>query len=210
LTQLGLYNSYSRDLNDLREKVQSCTDGLPENMHCPYHGLGRRRVNGIGPYDASLMVVGQGPGPREEESGKPFSGGSGGLLRDILKKVGLEPKEVFLTNLVRCMPPKNKRIISRAIKMCGRWLDDEVGLVHPHLIVCLGNEASEALTGGTARGEVVTTKYGIPAVCMYHTAYLLRVKGKDPARYKEIAEEEYKAWKLVAGIVGVTPIIPTD
>lgn len=203
MTQLNLYDSYSDDLNTLKDKVKDCNSGFPEDKWCPYYRLGRRRVNGIGPVGAPLMVVGQGPGPREQESGRPFSGGSGRLLREILKKVGFNPREVFLTNLVRCMPPRNKRIISKAIKMCSQWLDDEVGLVKPSLIVCLGNEAADALTGEAMRGEIVTTRYGIPAICVYHTAYLLRVKSKDSQKYKEIAEEEYKAWKLAAETIGV-------
>jgi len=196
--QLEIFGSYSKSLEDLYCEVEAC-------KKCPYHKINDRRVNGRGAIDAPIMIVGQGPGPREIAEGKPYVGGSGRKLREILKldEIAVPMEDVYLTNLIRCKQPEGKNIIAKAIKMCSGWLEDEVHLVSPKLIVCLGTPAMawvmEIDKGNIAdsRGRVMDSRYGIPAIGTYHTAYLIRMKRSAASEYQKVAREAYEHWQAV-------------
>ena len=112
--QLSMFRSYSPSLEAIKESAADCKRSTNEET-CPYTSMNMTRVHGRGPATADLAIVGQCPGTVENTTGIPFSGTSGKLLKKIMKEVDIDHREVFMTNLVRCMPPKGKRIISRAI-----------------------------------------------------------------------------------------------
>ena len=102
-------------------------------------------VNGVGPEDADLLFVGEAPGAREDEQGEPFVGRSGTVLDDALRERGLAREEIRITNCVRCRPPENRDPTTEELSNCRGYLDREVELVDPDLVVTLGKVPSQHL-----------------------------------------------------------------
>jgi uracil-DNA glycosylase family 4 len=104
-------------------------------------------VKGIGPEHANLMLVGEAPGAREEATGKPFVGRSGKFLDSVLQGLGVDREEVFITNVVRCRPPGNRKPSKEEAESCLQELIEEVKKVKPKVVVALGATAINSLTG---------------------------------------------------------------
>ncbi|MDS0260384.1 uracil-DNA glycosylase [Haloarcula sp. S1CR25-12] len=102
-------------------------------------------VNGVGPADADLLFVGEGPGANEDEQGEPFVGRSGDVLDETLREVGLDRGDVRITNCVRCRPPENRDPHKEELANCRGYLEQEIELVDPELVVTLGKVPGEHL-----------------------------------------------------------------
>ena len=102
-------------------------------------------VNGVGPADADLLFVGEGPGANEDEQGEPFVGRSGDVLDETLREVGLDRGDVRITNCVRCRPPENRDPHKEELANCRGYLETEIELVDPELVVTLGKVPGEHL-----------------------------------------------------------------
>jgi len=117
-----------------------------ECARCPDLAECRSRiVNGVGPADADLLFVGEGPGANEDDQGEPFVGRSGTVLDDALRTAGLARADVRITNCVRCRPPENRDPRAAELANCREYLDREIGAVDPTVIVTLGKVPSEHL-----------------------------------------------------------------
>ncbi len=114
-------------------------------------------VNGVGPADADLLFLGEAPGANEDEQGEPFVGRSGSILDDALRDAGLGRADVRITNCVRCRPPENRDPTSEELANCRGYLERELALVDPELVVTLGKVPSEHLL---ERSVAVTTEAG--------------------------------------------------
>ncbi|EAX48784.1 phage SPO1 DNA polymerase-related protein [Thermosinus carboxydivorans Nor1] len=140
--------------------------------------------------DSPLMLVGEGPGGVEDEYGVPLVGPSGQLLDRALASVGITRDRIYTTNVVKCRPRGNRTPTVEEGQVCAsRWLDAEITLVKPKIIIALGSVALKYLYEPNARitkdrGRWFMTKYGIPAIATYHPAYLLRLTGQDLVRAK--------------------------
>ena len=137
-----------------------------------------KAVPGEGNPHAALMMVGEGPGEKEDASGRPFVGPAGKLLDDILEAIEVPRKTVYITNVVKCRPPHNRKPLPDEIAACLPYLYRQIELVRPKLIVALGGTAASALLGvrkglGELRSKVHTLN-GIPLIVTYHPAALLR------------------------------------
>lgn len=137
-----------------------------------------RTVPGEGNPAARLMLVGEGPGATEDETGRPFVGRAGELLTAILEAIDLPRPEVFIANVVKCRPPGNRKPLPDEVAACLPYLERQVALIRPSVLVALGATAAEALLGvrrslGELRGKV-HSYHGIPLVVTYHPAALLR------------------------------------
>ena len=135
-------------------------------------------VPGEGNPKARLVLVGEGPGATEDETGRPFVGAAGRLLEEILGAVGLAREDVFICNVVKCRPPQNRKPLPDEIAACIPYLHRQLALIRPKAIVTLGGTAAEALLNvkqslGKLRG-LVHTYNDIPLVATYHPAALLR------------------------------------
>ncbi|QFU81603.1 uracil-DNA glycosylase [Natronorubrum aibiense] len=120
-----------------------CVD---ECTRCPALVDSRNQiVNGTGPNDADMLFVGEGPGAQEDETGEPFVGRSGTVLDDGLRDVGLARADVRITNCVRCRPPENRDPTSDELEHCRGYLEHEIELLDPDVIVTLGKVPSEHL-----------------------------------------------------------------
>jgi DNA polymerase len=125
---------------------------------CPDLVASRSRiVNGVGPADPDLLFVGEAPGANEDEQGEPFVGRSGDVLLDALRDVGLAREDVRITNCVRCRPPDNRDPTQEELANCRAYLDAEIDLLDPELIVTLGKVPGEHLLD---RSVAVTNEAG--------------------------------------------------
>ena len=124
------------------------------------------------------MFVGEGPGQTEDETGRPFVGRAGELLTRMIEAIELQRDQVFIANVVKCRPPQNRKPLPDEIAACSPYLERQVGLIRPAVLVALGATAAEAMLGvkrslTDLRGRVHSYR-GIPLVVTYHPAALLR------------------------------------
>jgi len=137
-----------------------------------------------------LMLVGEGPGGVEDDYGVPLVGPSGQLLDKALSRVGITRDRVYTTNVVKCRPPGNRTPTPEEGEFCAsRWLDAEIALVQPKVIVALGSVALKYLYHAKARitadrGKWFRTRHEISAIATYHPAYLLRLTGDAERKAK--------------------------
>lgn len=153
-----------------------------EASNCSACGLCKQRkqaVVGVGAMDAPWLFIGEGPGAEEDQQGEPFVGQAGKLLDAMLQAAGLaRGRDVYIANVVKCRPPGNRTPTADEVMACAPFLDRQIDLIKPKLIVALGKTAATRLTGSDAsmaslRGQVLEYR-GIPVVATYHPAYLLR------------------------------------
>ena len=124
------------------------------------------------------MFVGEGPGQTEDETGRPFVGRAGELLTRMIEAIELQRDQVFIANVVKCRPPQNRKPLPDEIAACSPYLERQIGLIRPAVLVALGATAAEAMLGvkrslADLRGRVHSYR-GIPLVVTYHPAALLR------------------------------------
>jgi uracil-DNA glycosylase len=147
-------------------------------MNCPLGKTRKSFVFGAGNPNADLMIIGEAPGADEDEQGLPFVGRAGQLLTKILAAIDLSRDEVYIGNIIKCRPPGNRRPEQTEIDECKPYLDKQIELIQPKIILALGATAIDSLTGkkhvmGEVRGEVMDY-HGIKLLVTYHPAYLLR------------------------------------
>lgn len=146
---------------------------------CELCGTRKQSVPGAGALDATWLFVGEGPGAEEDESGEPFVGLAGALLEQMLGATGLKRgREVYIANVVKCRPPGNRTPSQNEAAACAPFLDRQIALIQPKIIVALGKTAVMRLTGSddsmaSLRGKTLTYQ-GIPVIATYHPSYLLR------------------------------------
>ncbi len=148
---------------------------------CEACGLCRTRrqaVPGTGSRTARVLVVGEAPGAEEDQRGEPFVGRAGELLDQMLLAVGLDRRRVYIANVLKCRPPENRNPAPDEVAACSPFLQRQIALLQPAVILALGSFAARALLGG--EGKVGALRggshvyAGIPVVVSYHPAYLLR------------------------------------
>lgn len=165
--------SCSLDWDTLAEEVRACT-------RCGLHESRTQTVFGVGNRHADWMVIGEAPGADEDRQGEPFVGRAGQLLNHMLRAVGLARDDVFIANILKCRPPRNRDPKPEEVDSCSGFLERQVKLVRPRLILAVGRIAAQNLLKqdlpvGKLRGAVhAFGPSGIPVVVTYHPAYLLR------------------------------------
>jgi uracil-DNA glycosylase family protein len=171
-------------LKSLQEAAAGC-------RACPLWKTGTQTVFGEGLKRARLMLIGEQPGDREDIEGHPFVGPAGRVLDQALEKAGIERGDAYVTNVVKHFKwtPKGKRRIHQApkaeeIKACAPWLEAELDVVDPEVMVCLGATAVRAVIGSKARvmkdhGEFLESKLGRTAVPTLHPSAILRADPED-------------------------------
>lgn len=118
-------------LDQVASEVSACTK-------CPLHTTRSRAVPGEGPADAEIMFIGEGPGFHEDQSGRPFVGAAGNFLNELLASINLKRDEVFICNVVKCRPPGNRDPEPTEIAACQAYLDRQIEIINPKVIVTLG------------------------------------------------------------------------
>lgn len=172
-------------LDAIKDQVVNCTQ-------CPLHEGRIHAVFGEGPYDAPIFLIGEAPGAREDEAGQPFVGRAGKLLDEILGKEGLSRKEnVFISNIVKCRPPKNRIPGKKEVEVCFPYLEKQIALNNPGIILLLGATALKSFTGSTEKITDLRGKWwedqGRLVMTTYHPAAVFR----NPA-YRKFIEQDIK------------------
>ncbi len=168
-------------LDDLRKKAAGC------NL-CPLAEGRNSVVFGEGPYDTDLLLVGEAPGATEDETGMPFTGRSGKLLASLLEGEGLPREKVFITNMVKCRPPKNRAPSGAEMEACRPLLMAQTAALKPRLVVTVGNVPTRAFLsskdGITAlRGRFhhcIWEGMALTVRPIFHPSYLLRNRSFAP------------------------------
>ncbi|MDE4543056.1 MULTISPECIES: uracil-DNA glycosylase [unclassified Thermoanaerobacterium] len=168
-------------LKELIEQCMNCTK-------CPLHNVRNNVVFGEGNLKSKIMFVGEGPGRDEDLQGRPFVGKAGQLLNKMLEAINLKREDVYIANIVKCRPPNNRVPLQSEVDACLPYLRNQVAIIAPKIIVCLGATAAKAIIDKDFKITVMRgqwfEKKGVKIIATYHPAALLR----DP-------EKKYPAWE---------------
>lgn len=178
-------------LQALRNEVLPCT-------RCKLHQGRQHTVFGEGNPRARVMFIGEAPGAREDQSGRPFVGDAGQLLdRIITGAMGLQRQDVYIANINKCRPPGNRVPEPDEVAACLPFLRQQIEIVRPEVLVCLGRTAAQNLLSTTASTTALRGReleyLGIPVVVTWHPAYLLR----EPAHKRETWEDIKRVNRLL-------------
>lgn len=172
-----------QDFSSLRKACLSCTRcGLCETRH--------NVVFGVGPETAEVMFIGEGPGEQEDLQGEPFVGKAGQFLDEMLSIIGLSRRNCYIGNIVKCRPPGNRDPLNSEQDSCKDWLEAQIQLIQPKLIVCLGRIAAMQYIDPDFRITKEHGKWmqvdGTWRMAMYHPSALLRDVTKRPETFRDL------------------------
>lgn len=181
--------SNQRELQDTRAAAASCTA-------CPLWEIGTQTVFGVGPVDADVMFIGEAPGRQEDEAGQPFVGPAGRLFSEVLQEAGIDRATVYVTNTVKHRPwvdsdgrQKNRAPRQREINACAKWLDDELRIVRPRIVCCLGAVAAKRILGRSfrlmeQRGTWLTDSEGRQVLATVHPSFVMLQRADSRERWR--------------------------
>jgi uracil-DNA glycosylase len=163
-------------LSEIAKEVSTC-------KLCTLSATRINSVPGEGSPNATIMFVGEGPGANEDKQGRPFVGQAGKLLDHLLATITLKREDVFIANIVKCRPPQNRVPAPEEVKACRPYLNAQIAVIKPRVIVTLGSSALKTLLGSNyAIGRVhgkLQIKDGIRCLPMYHPAAYLHKRSPD-------------------------------
>lgn len=167
------------ELTDLYKQIVVCTN-------CELHRTRVKGVPGEGPENAKIMFIGEGPGFNENQQGRPFVGAAGQFLEALLKSIGLKRSDVYICNVVKCRPPDNRDPLPAEIAACKDYLDRQIALIKPKLIVTLGRFSMAPYFPGESiskvhgqarkRGEQVVVAMFHPAAALHQPKYKTEIE----------------------------------
>ncbi len=164
-----------KKLIKLKEEINSIED-------CKLKNNASKIVFADGNIQSSIMIVGEGPGQKEDELGKPFVGDAGNLLNKMLRAIKIERKKIYITNVVNYRPPNNRKPEQSEINRYSKYLKEHISIIDPKILILMGSTAMEALFGinkriSKERGqwkEVIIKQKNYKTIVTFHPAYLLR------------------------------------
>ncbi len=172
-------------------------------VNCTSCGLSITRkkvVVGKGNETARIVIIGEGPGEQEDITGLPFVGRAGKMLDTALSSVDIDPlKDCYITNIVKCRPPNNRKPTSSEVETCIPWLNEQVNLLSPKIIILAGSTAVQSFLGikepiSKIRGQWIE-KNNIKYMPIFHPSYLLRNPSKDRGKPKWLTWQDLKKVK---------------
>jgi DNA polymerase len=181
----------------LRSQVASCT-------RCPLHQTRTQAVFGVGPERVDWLVIGEAPGAEEDRRGEPFVGAAGQLLDAMLRAIGLDRKSnVYIANVLKSRPPGNRDPKPEEVAACLPYLQAQIELLRPKLMLAVGRIAAQSLLGtdaplGRLRGQV--HRFGdTPLIVTYHPAYLLRTPAEKRKAWEDLKFARSVYQQLIQG-----------
>ena len=157
-------------LSELCQQILTCTK-------CEVLSKNRSRVvPGEGPENAEIMFIGEGPGWHEDQQGRPFVGQAGMYLEQLMASINMKRQQVYITNVIKCRPPGNRDPLPSEIQNCHPWLEAQIELIHPKMIVTLGRYSMAKFFPGKTISKIHGTaekRDGIVYFAMYHPAAAL-------------------------------------
>ena len=182
-----------------------------EAENCQACALAKTRlkvVPGEGPQDAKILFIGEAPGYNENQQGRPFVGQAGHFLDELLESINLSRSQVYIGNVIKCRPPNNRDPLPDEISACAKWLDRQIEIIKPKIIVTLGRYSMAKFFPGETIGKIhgsARRRNGVVYFAMYHPAAALHQQSlrktlledikKLPPILEEIASSEVKPEK---------------
>lgn len=167
----------------LQTEVAAC-------RQCELHQSRSQTVFGAGHLDAELLIIGEAPGEEEDAQGQPFVGPAGELLDAMLRAIGLQREQVYITNILKCRPPQNRPPQRDEVMHCAGYLQRQIELLRPRVILAMGKVAAQNLlvtnNTVTALRESQHDYHGIPLLVSYHPAYLLRKPSEKRKSWQDL------------------------
>jgi len=187
----------SQKLNELREEIKSIDN-------CELKENSSKIVFSDGDYKSKLMIIGEGPGQKEDEAGKPFVGDAGMLLNKMLKSINIERKNVYITNVVNYRPPNNRKPEPAEITRYSNFLQKHISIIDPKILILMGSTAMESLFGTKIkitkeRGlwkEIIINNKTYLSMITFHPAYLIRLPENKKYSWKDLKEIRKKIDQL--------------
>ncbi|HPL62355.1 MAG TPA: uracil-DNA glycosylase [Syntrophales bacterium] len=180
-----------------RHNLDAVRKELGDCRRCALHEARRNIVFGEGNPRAALMFIGEGPGEEEDKQGRPFVGRAGQLLDRIIQAMGLRREDVFIANIVKCRPPKNRAPKPQETEACAPFLEKQIAAVRPRVICALGTVAAQHLLKTDVPVSLLRGRFqdrgGIRLMATYHPAYLLR----NPQAKKQVWEDMKKIMEIL-------------
>ena len=185
-TKPTLENSFS-ELKILKKKIETIQD-------CDLKKNASKIVFGDGNIQSSIMIIGEGPGQKEDELGKPFVGDAGSLLNRMLKAINIEREKIYITNVVNYRPPNNRKPEISEINRYSKYLKEHISIIDPKILILMGSTAMEALIGSNKkisreRGEwkeIILKQKTYKTIITFHPAYLLRQSGQKKISWEDL------------------------
>jgi DNA polymerase len=187
--QVGLFGNGGNGESPSDETLDQIEAEALECVACKLHEGRNKVVFGTGNSCARLMFIGEGPGRDEDLQGEPFVGRAGKLLTKIIEAMGCRRADVYIANVVKCRPPQNRNPQADEMSACEHFLLRQIAVIRPQIVVLLGRVAVQAILQSSAPMSRLRGKFqkwrGIPVMCTYHPAYLLR----NPNAKKDVWED---------------------
>ncbi len=185
------------DLENLKKKIKNISN-------CNLKRSAKQIVFSDGNQNSHLMIVGEGPGQKEDEIGKPFVGGAGELLNKMFKAINIERKNIYITNVVNYRPPNNRKPEPAEITRYSEFLREHISIINPKILILMGSTAMEALFGNKIkitkeRGlwkEVIINNKTFLCMITFHPAYLLRQPENKKYSWTDLKEIRKKIDQL--------------
>jgi uracil-DNA glycosylase len=171
-------------LEEIARAVAGC-------VACPLATSRLKTVPGEGPATADIMFIGEAPGYHENQQGRPFVGPAGQLLEELLASIGLRRQDVFIANVVKCRPPNNRDPQPEEIAACSEYLDAQIGIIKPKVIVTLGRYSMARFFPGETISKihgVARQRGGITCFAMYHPAAALHQPALRQTLFRDMAK----------------------
>ncbi len=175
------------DWPDLKATVTTC-------QQCALAKARNQAIFGQGNHHALLMIIGDAPADDEDRQGLPFAGKTAQLLTNMLNAIDIQSQDVYLTNLVKCRPPNNRPPYTKELKQCNGFIDQQIKLIQPDLILVVGRVAAQQLLKSThslaqLRNKIHTLEpANIPLIATYHPAYLLRQTSAKAKAWQDLQQ----------------------
>ena len=170
------------DWNQLEQACMQC-------RQCALNETRHHVVFGVGNQNSPVLLVGEGPGEQEDLQGVPFVGPAGQLLDDMLELIDLDRSRIYIANVIKCRPPRNRDPLNLEQDACRKWLDGQMALLNPKIVVCLGRIAAQRMIRSdfsvTKEHGQFIEKNGILFMGTFHPAALLRGPQNKPNAFAD-------------------------
>ena len=169
-------------LENSKFRLESLKNKIKTIQNCDLKKNASKIVFADGNIQSPIMIVGEGPGQKEDELGKPFVGEAGNLLNKMLKAINIERDKIYITNVVNYRPPNNRKPESNEINRYSEFLKEHISIINPKILILMGSTAMEAILGSNKRisqergqwKEVIIKQKNYKTIVTFHPAYLLR------------------------------------
>ena len=181
-------------LENIISKLEILKNNIEAIQNCNLKKNASKIVFADGNIQSPIMIIGEGPGQKEDELGKPFVGDAGNLLNKMLKAINIEREKIYITNVVNYRPPNNRKPEPSEVNRYSEYLKEHISIINPKILILMGSTAMEALLGSNKRiskergqwKEVIIKQKNYKTMVTFHPAYLLRKPDQKKFSWEDI------------------------